>query len=354
MLVVALPSTAHPAGPLRVGLHEDPPYVVRNPSGEWDGLAVQLWRQIALQNSWQFDFVELPYEGLVPALRDGKADVVVGELAVDPSLEREIDFSQPFLFSSLGVVARSEVWSPDWIGLISGFLNPGFLQILAWIFFGLVIVGGIIWLLERKHHSGHFGGSHLEGFGSALWFSAATMTSVGYGDKTPSTFVGRFIAFIWMLVGVLIVAAFTGAVASAISVSHFRERVMDPYDLRGQRTGVLSGSMAAEVLPRMGIRPAEFEVIEDGIRAVAEGRLSAFVGDRISLGASLAALPSPGCRLLPLRFNECNIALGLPQGSPLLESVNVSLLETVSSPEWISLTSHWLGDAAPSSAGLKR
>ncbi len=55
--------------------------------------------------------------------------------------------------------------------------------------------------------------------GSALWFAAVTMTTVGYGDKTPQTPLGRFLAFLWMFFGILLVSAFTGAFASSLTVS---------------------------------------------------------------------------------------------------------------------------------------
>lgn len=41
---------------------------------------------------------------------------------------------------------------------------------------------------------------------SAMWWAVVTMTTVGYGDVTPITFLGKFIAIFIMLLGVGIVA----------------------------------------------------------------------------------------------------------------------------------------------------
>ncbi len=41
---------------------------------------------------------------------------------------------------------------------------------------------------------------------SAIWWSVVTMTTVGYGDVTPVTFLGKFISIFIMLLGVGIVA----------------------------------------------------------------------------------------------------------------------------------------------------
>ena len=54
----------------------------------------------------------------------------------------------------------------------------------------------------------------IEGFGDALWWSAATITTVGYGDIAPVTFTGRAIALVTMVVGISTFAVVTARVAS--------------------------------------------------------------------------------------------------------------------------------------------
>lgn len=48
----------------------------------------------------------------------------------------------------------------------------------------------------------------------ALWWSAVTITTVGYGDRFPVTTEGRVIAVILMVAGVGLFGAFSGFVAS--------------------------------------------------------------------------------------------------------------------------------------------
>lgn len=51
----------------------------------------------------------------------------------------------------------------------------------------------------------------------SLWWSVATLTTVGYGDIYPITIGGRFFTFIVLMVGLGLVAVPTGIVASALS-----------------------------------------------------------------------------------------------------------------------------------------
>lgn len=59
-----------------------------------------------------------------------------------------------------------------------------------------------------------------EQFGSiprALWWSVATMTTVGYGDVVPQTNLGRMIAGIVSLGGIVLIAIPTGIMAASFS-----------------------------------------------------------------------------------------------------------------------------------------
>lgn len=59
-----------------------------------------------------------------------------------------------------------------------------------------------------------FAHNQYRSFGEALWFTLQTVTTVGYGDNTPTTGVGQFVASVVMLVSIGLVAVITAAVTS--------------------------------------------------------------------------------------------------------------------------------------------
>lgn len=62
--------------------------------------------------------------------------------------------------------------------------------------------------------------SQPDKFGSiprALWWSIATLTTVGYGDVTPITVIGRILAGLTALAGIGLIAMPTGILAAAFS-----------------------------------------------------------------------------------------------------------------------------------------
>ncbi|MYA83087.1 MAG: potassium channel family protein, partial [Acidimicrobiales bacterium] len=73
----------------------------------------------------------------------------------------------------------------------------------------LVAVGALVvlaplsvWLLERR------GDGPIDTLGEAVWWGAATVTTVGYGDVAPVTWLGRAIAIVLMLAGIRVCQMF--------------------------------------------------------------------------------------------------------------------------------------------------
>ncbi len=51
----------------------------------------------------------------------------------------------------------------------------------------------------------------------SIWFTAVTVTTVGYGDITPVTIAGRIIALLTFMTGLILFAVFAGVVGSALT-----------------------------------------------------------------------------------------------------------------------------------------
>lgn len=56
-------------------------------------------------------------------------------------------------------------------------------------------------------------GRRVDSFGDALWWSATTISTVGYGDVYPVTLIGRIIAVFTMIVGVSTFGVLTASIA---------------------------------------------------------------------------------------------------------------------------------------------
>lgn len=57
-------------------------------------------------------------------------------------------------------------------------------------------------------------GSNIKGFSDGIWWAVTTVTTVGYGDRFPTTSLGRLLAVGLMLVGISLMGVITASVAA--------------------------------------------------------------------------------------------------------------------------------------------
>ena len=78
---------------LIVGLKEAPPFVMREPGGDWAGVSVDLWRAVAEDLNLDYEFRAFELGDLRGAIEQGEVDVVVGALSISPEREAFVDFT---------------------------------------------------------------------------------------------------------------------------------------------------------------------------------------------------------------------------------------------------------------------
>ncbi len=90
-----------------------------------------------------------------------------------------------------------------------------------------LVIAGMLLLVSSTLLYMIEGGDQPEAFGSiprAMWWSIATLTTVGYGDVVPHTPIGKILAGMTALTGIGLIAMPTGILASAFSDALQKER----------------------------------------------------------------------------------------------------------------------------------
>lgn len=309
-----------------------PPFSMQGPDGEWDGLAIDLWRDVAEKRGYDYRFVEADLADLVDGLQEGKYDASVGALTITADREQQVDFTHPFFSTGFGIAVRDG--GPDWLSLLGGFFSMGFLMGVLPLIAVLAFVGLLFWLAERRHNEDEFP-RDVRGLGSGFWFSAVTMTTVGYGDKAPRSAAGKIVALVWMFTALIITSTFTGMLASSLTAGRLGGDVAGPSDLADKSVGVIGGSAAEQWLAEKGIAPTvRYDNLDAGMAAVSDGDIDAFVHDDPLMRYARTQGMGEGVRLLQGTYGRQEYGIALQPRSPLRETINRALLEYVESDDW--------------------
>ncbi len=326
-----LGETEPPAEVLTVGIGGSPPFLLQDDENgeEYEGLVIDLWRQIAVINDFEYELVlQTNTQDALDAVQSGELDLLVGPFSITSERLQTVNFSRPFFVSSVGVLLPSE--PPTLWGRVRPFLTTAALSSIAGLFFCLFLVGNAMWLAERKHNPEQFAQAYLPGLGNGMWFALVTLTTVGYGDRAPVTPVGRFIASVWMLISLIAVSSLIGGLASAFTIAFSEvpdDSITAPEDLRGTRMAVVAGSSAAVWAAEYDARVIERTQLEDAVALVSAGQADGVVFDRPVLEYFLTQNPEVDLQLADFTLSSENLGFVLPYDSSLLRPLNLTIVQ---------------------------
>jgi polar amino acid transport system substrate-binding protein len=328
--------------PLRVGITPVPPFVMTGETGEWEGISVDLWRTIADELGQEYEFVELSFNELLQSVEAGKVDVAVGALTMTADREARFDFAHPFYQTGLSVGVPHNPKGGLWQSLRALFTWQ-FVSLIASLGLLLLFVGVLLWVVERRRNPEQFGGTPIQGIGASFWWAAVTMTTVGYGDKAPTSLPGRLIALVWMFAGLIMVASFTAAITSSLTVSNLQRQIEGPQDLPGNTVATIANTASARYLTDERIRREAYPDLTAAMEAVAREEVDAVVYDRALMLYRNQQLGDQRLDILPAVFEQQLYAFALPSDSPYRSAIAQEVLRATESPEWEALLQRYLG-----------
>jgi polar amino acid transport system substrate-binding protein len=327
---------------LIVGTKESPPFAMKGPDGKWTGISIELWDRVATELKLNYEFREMDLNQLLDGVRSNSLDAAVAAITVTADRERVMDFTHPFYTTGLGI-AVSAPTGPAWMAVVRRVLSWQFLTVIGLLAFVLVAVGFVMWLLERRANAEQFGGKPWEGIGAGFWWSAVTMTTVGYGDKAPRTFGGRLLGLVWMFAAIIIISSFTAAITSALTVGQLGSPIRGPADLPTVRVAGIGTSTSGDYLRSRHIVFQNYTNVMSALTALKNGDVDAVVYDAPIL-KYLAKENFPGSLgVLPQTFVRQDYAIAVPQGSPLRETLDRVLEHEIRSPDFQEIVYHYLG-----------
>jgi ABC-type amino acid transport substrate-binding protein len=320
---------------LRIAVYDVPPYGYVDTDGSISGISVDLWRRVAEQMERQFKFVPVSdMESVLRGLEQGHFDAAIGAITITPDREERVDFSYPTHRSGVAIALRKET------GLLFVLMSYGAaISELSFLILGilamLVLIGVAMWIVERPVRSGVQGSeSSVVTLRDGLYWAVVTMTTVGYGDKTPKTTVGRFVAILWMLGSLVLVSLLSTSLVSRLTAERVETRNPSSIDLSRQRLAAVAYSSGAEYLDELHLQYMKCKDLPEALDSLAKGQSNAVVN---SVGALQYFISMRYAKILEMPqgiLAPAYMAFALPAHSPLKRPIDRALIKITSGAEW--------------------
>lgn len=314
-----------------IGVKHSPPFVNLHEGRNPEGLSVAFWDLVENDVAIAFEYREFTtLPELLTALQKGEVDMSINPITVTDERMQTIDFSQPFFISGTALVRK---YQSNWWGMLSNFFSWKFFSAVAVLLLVIFIFGLLIWHFEKKKNKEQFG-KGLTGLADGFWWSAVTMTTVGYGDKAPVTRGGRIVGFIWMFAAILLISGLTASIASALTVQSLDSKISSAEDLRKYGVGTIGGSSSAAYLDLFEVGPQQFTSVEEGLRAVEAGDLDVFVYDRPILSYHMRQMDLDHLVLSPKNLKTDYYSFSFPKGNGLRDKLDPLVVRALKSEQW--------------------
>src|SRR5271167_3505202 len=93
--------------PLVIGMELNyPPFEMTDASGTPCGVGVDMARALCAYLHRPIDIENMPFEGLIPALKTGRIDLIISSMTATDERRKSIDFSDPYLNTGLSILVK--------------------------------------------------------------------------------------------------------------------------------------------------------------------------------------------------------------------------------------------------------
>ncbi|WP_034919939.1 transporter substrate-binding domain-containing protein [Gillisia sp. CAL575] len=319
---------------LVIGITATPPFVVQE-GREFSGLSIASWELVNETLELEYEYKTYPsLISLMKAVESNEVDLSINPVTVTNSRMKRMDFSQPYFISYTGIAKKSEtmIWS-----YLANMFSWKFISAILILLGVILLFGFLVWLFERKKNKEEFGDG-LKGVFHGFWWSAVTMTTVGYGDKSPKTFGGRFIGLIWMFMAIIMISSLTAGIASSLTVQNISDEISSIQDLDNFEVISVAGSSAQELLDQYNIRSEEVVNEQEGIQKIQDKESALFVYDQPILKYEIDRRKlNDELEVVQKTLKRDYYSYSFPKGSALVEKINPVLINTLKTMEWNNL-----------------
>ncbi|XP_023316789.1 ionotropic receptor 25a [Trichogramma pretiosum] len=229
-----------------------PPFVMRdNQTGNWSGYCIDLLNQIRDLVQFEYEIREVEdkeygnmdeagnWNGMVRELKDKKADIGLGALAVMAERENVVDYTVPYYdLVGISIMRRKPKAATSLFQFLTVLETDVWLCILGAYFFTSLLM----WIFDKfspysyqNNREKYKDDEEKREFTlkECLWFCMTSLTPQG-GGEAPKNLSGRLVAATWWLFGFIIIASYTANLAAFLTVSRLDAPVESLEDLSKQ------------------------------------------------------------------------------------------------------------------------
>ena len=329
---------------LRVGVIEAPPYAYLSSDHQYTGLSIATWEAVAKAADLHYVYVplDLSADRAVNLMAENKLDVTIGALILNRQRLEQMNFSLPYAITSIGVILPKESSLNAISELIKNFFLASVAYVSLAILFLFLLYINLLWYFERgKLKSIPL--NYWEAMSKAIW---VYLLKTSFG--TPTTNYGRFIAFCWLILTVLVFSSFNATLTSIFSVllhnSYNKIHVID--DLQNQKIAAPEQTYITKIASDVGVDIFPVHNLDEGYALLEQHNVNGLLYEYHTLNYFLSLQKNKDNYVVQnLSFVRYMYAFGVNKNDPqLLTRIDFALSKLETKREALKICERFIPD----------
>jgi polar amino acid transport system substrate-binding protein len=317
-------------------------------NGKLIGFSIDLWEAVAKEAGLQFELTSVDtVPQMLDALKTRQADVAIAAISITSERHATMDFSQPYYDSGLQIMVATNAERSGNGNLATNltrqFLNWNTFRVVGVVLLVMFVISHLVWWFERRRNAEMYPERYASGVWESFWWTISMLCTGGCEAKGPSGVPARLVAILWMLVSIVLIAYFTAAVTTEMTVKSLAGDIGGPGDLPGIKTGTIAGSTAETWLRNNKAKVTSYPDVAAAVAALNAGDVKAVVYDAPLLRYYLSKKIGTRLRLVGPTFEKQFYGIGLQDQSPLRLPINRALLALNERGFMDELQKKWFG-----------
>ncbi|EAR01463.1 substrate-binding periplasmic protein [Maribacter sp. HTCC2170] len=320
---------------IKVGYTSAPPFIIEF-EDRLEGINIWLWEKVANDLNMEFTYEKMEFKGMLNALENGAIDMSINPLTITSERSKKMEFTDSFYASNSTIAIAEASTLQKFKSFVFGFFNVNFLKGFFLLLFIILLFGVLAWFFERNKNKEQFR-TGFNGIWDGIWWSAVTLTTVGYGDKAPKSKLGKVTSLVLMFGGLLFISGLTASIASSLTINQLNSNPDSFNEFKNKTVGSIKNSSSNEFLKNHFFKEIKvYDGVVPSLKELNNNKIDAVIYDepilkyRIQQDSTLNKLS-----VLPIKFDVQFYAFGLTKNNIELEQrISQKILEIIESQEW--------------------